>query len=204
MMNEEPLNTFYKWLEKTLDAQLLKLKKYCSHKHYIWDEDLLQQTIWLVADNIIKKGGLQDMSEQGLDNFFFVSFINNLSRKYSYSYNKKRDDNISDDNGLFSVHEEYLNNQQQVEEKIKNDMREDFCTIRILEEVENQYGNEISHIFAQKYLMGNTYSEVIRKNPNVKDLKKRLLEAKQYIKEKFSREKLNKEFEQFLDEISLS
>lgn len=199
----EPLNTFYNWLVKNHDEQKDKLKKYCSHKHYKWDEDLMQQTIWLVADNIIKKGGLQDMSEQGIDNFFFISFINNLSRKYSYSYNKKRDNNITDDNGLFSAHEEWLNNQQQVKQKIKNDMREDFCTIRILEEVENQYGNELAHVFAQKYLMGNTYSEVIRKNPNVKDLKKRLLEAKQYIKEKFSRDKLNKEFEQFLDDISL-
>ena len=198
------LDIFYEWLVKNYYAQLLKLKKYCSNKHYTWMDDIFSETIWLVSDNIIKKGGLTDMSDKGIDNFFFISFINNLSRHYSYSYNKKRDNNITDDCGLFSAHEEWLNNQQQVEQKIKNDMREDFCTIRILEEVENQYGNEISHIFAQKYLMGNTYSQVIKKNPQVKDLKKRLLEAKKYIKEKFSREKLNKEFEQFLDEISLA
>ena len=197
------LDIFYRWLENNYDAQLLKLKKYCSNKHLTWMDDIFSETIWLVSDNIIKKGGLTDMSDKGIDNFFFISFINNLSRHYSYSYHKKRDQNITDDNGLFYWWEEEKNKQITTEQKIKNDLQEDFSAMRILEIVEKKFGNELAHIFAQKYLHGNTYSQVIKKNPQVKDLKKRLLEAKKYIQDNLSRKKLREEFQDFLDELSL-
>ena len=201
MMNE-PLNTFYNWLIKNHDEQKDKLKKYCSHKHYIWDDDIFQETIWLVSDNIIKKNGLSDMSDKGIENFFFISFRNNLCRKYAYNYLKKRDNNIYD-NKLLALYEEHLNKAVPTEQKIWDDLKEDFYVMRCLEEIEKEFGNAVAHCYAEKYLHQMTYSDVIKKNPHIKDLKKKLLEAKQYIREKYTRETLKEEFEKFIEETNL-
>lgn len=207
MNNEKYLQEFFNWIEKNYYNQLDKMRRFCSHKKYNYSpeyiDEVFQETIKLVANRIIRKGKLKDMTTDGIDDFFFISFTNNLTRDSKRSFFCKRDGNINDDNGLNLAHESFLSSEKTQEEKINKDALEDFCAIRILEEVEAKYGNEVAHAFAQKYLNSETYSKVIRKNPEIQDLKKKLLTAKEYIKEKYSRKKLNEEFKQFMADISL-
>ena len=205
MNNEKFLQIFFQWIEQNYFAQLDKMRRFCSHKKYNYSpeyvEEVFQETIKLVANRIIRKGKLKKMDDEGIDDFFFISFTNNLTRDSKRSFFCKRDGNINDDNGLSQVHEDYVNSQYPTNMKILNDLKEDYMAMRVLEEVENKYGNEIAHAFCQKYLQGNTYSKVIKKNPAIQDLKKKLLTAKQHIKEHFNRKKLEQEFKQFLSEV---
>lgn len=202
MQNEEHLEIFWNWLNRNHDSNTDKLKKYCSHNHFKWDENVYNETVKLIANRILRKGALKNMSDSSIDDFFFISFKHNLTRDSKRSFFCKRDANINDHNGLSQAHENYLHNSITTEQKIINDLREDFSALRILEEVEQAFGNEVAHSFAMKYLQGKTYSEVIRKNKNVKDLKAKLLAAKAYIKEKLSRDQLEEEFSKFLEEMN--
>lgn len=208
MNNEKYLQIFFKWIKVNYDYQLEKMKKFCVNKRYNYSQDyveeVFEETIKLIANRIIRKGKLKNMTTDGIDDFFFISFRNNLTRDSKRSFFCKRDGNINDDNGLNLAHESFLSSEKTPEEKIYKDTLEDFCTIRILEEIEKKYDSSLAHAFALKYLQGKTYSETIRLCPYVKDLKNRLLEAKTFIRNNFSREKLRSEFKEFMEEISLS
>lgn len=199
MQNEQELEIFWNWLNRNHDSNTDKLKKYCSHNHFKWDENVYNETVKLIANRILRKGALKDMSDDGINDFFFISFKHNLTRDSKRSFFCKRDANINDHNGLSNAQECYLNSLIPIEEKLKSDMKEDFSAIRILEEIENKFGNEVAHAFALKFLNGKTYSETIKLCPNLKDCKKKLLDAKTYIRDNFSREKLDDEFNDFLE-----
>ena len=79
--------------------QLLKNKyrKFCKEKDYQWDEDIYSDTILKCYEAIERKGKMEDPSDQGIENYFFRSFKQNLQREKQYCRVSKRDLNIKSD-----------------------------------------------------------------------------------------------------------
>ena len=74
-----------------------KYARYCKENNIQWDEDTFSDTILKCYDAIKKKGGLDDCTDQGIENYFFKSFKMNIMREKQYARNMKRDLNVEAD-----------------------------------------------------------------------------------------------------------
>ena len=84
---------------KCMEDNYMKLiqicKDVCNKNREEYSEDILNDTVVQVHKIILKKGKLDDMSEDGILRYFVRSYVNNLRCEKRYAYNKKRDNNIS-------------------------------------------------------------------------------------------------------------
>ena len=118
--------------------QLLKNKyrKFCKEKDYQWDEDIYSDTILKCYEAIERKGKMEDPSDQGIENYFFRSFKQNLQREKQYCRVSKRDLNIKSDD-INQLYEEWFNYTKDTStNKIKRDLFKDFGILYIMMKVE--------------------------------------------------------------------
>lgn len=94
-MNDAEL--FLNYVGENYDKLLLTMKKYSINKTGKFDEDIFSDTILRCYDNIVKKQFLKDGTPQGIQNFIFKAFSNNILREKQYARNAKRveTDNLS-------------------------------------------------------------------------------------------------------------
>ena len=93
MSNEEQIQLFYNFLENNYTQLQKKYKQMCFLNHMTYDEDTLQETVLKVVD-IIKRKGLKDESEKGIENYFFQSFKFNTYQTHLQQSKQLKDDNI--------------------------------------------------------------------------------------------------------------
>lgn len=186
---------FLNYIGENYDRLKNHLKKYSLNKIAQFDEGIFHQTIVRCYDNIEKKLYLQDPTPQGIENFLFKAFANNIIREKQYARVAKRVE-TEDFTGFLTKRDKSDNS---TEEKLKQDLYEDFAILFILEKIENTLSYEHCHLFALKHLEGLTYSQICKKSKS-KGTREKILEASDYVRENITKEQIDNAFKRFYEE----
>lgn len=171
-----------------------KYWKFCQEKQYTWDEDIFSDTILKCYDCIVKKGGLKDKTPQGIENYFFMAFKNNIMNERRYSRIKKRDNNISSDN-INELYENWYNsNFSDARVKITNDLYKDFSILYIMTQVEDNFDNEHFYLFRVKTLVPEMTFKKLAETTKIKASRRKVIEVTHWIKEHIRKEDIRKLF----------
>ena len=172
-----------------------KYRRFCKEKDYEWDEDIYSDTIIKCYEAIERKGKLDDATEQGIENYFFRSFKQNIHREKQYCRNAKRDLNVKNDD-INALYEEYYNaNNSSSENKIKSDLWKDFAVLYIMHIVEDNFDNEHTYLFKLKTLIPNMTYKTLQKKTNIKSSRQKVVTVKNWVKENISKDDVNKAFQ---------
>lgn len=170
---------------------------FCNNKNYKFDADIFQDTILKCYNLINKQGYLKDTSEQGIKNYFFMSFKQNLKREAQYARNQKRDGNVVNIN---AANEKYQNSKLTAEEKLKSDLRKDFFTLYLLSKAEEHFDGEHFYLFRLKTFTNMTYAKLSEKT-GIKGVRQKVVDVKNWLKQNVSKEEIEKAFEETYGDI---
>lgn len=165
---------------------------FCNNKNYKFDDDIFQDTILKCYNLITKQGYMKDTSEQGMKNYFFMAFKQNLQRETQYARNQKRDGNIVN---LNAANERFQNSKLTQKEKLLNDLRKDFFTLYLLRKVEEHFDGEHFYLFRLKTFTSMTYAK-LAEHTGVKGVRQKVVDVKNYLKNNVSKEEIEKAFEE--------
>lgn len=200
MTNDENAKAFLAWVGNNYERIKKKYMKFCSVKHYEWDEDIFASTYLKVHDKILKNG-IDDNTEQGFENYFFLSFRNNVKREGQYARNAKRDSNVTS-NDLNELYEIWFNKSYDSSKtKLLSDLYKDFAALYILLNVEQHFGSEYLTLFREKYFNSKTYKEIKQRYPNVSKTRDKIIETKAWVIENIKKDDINKLFEELYNEF---
>lgn len=164
---------------------------FCNNKNYKFDADIFQDTILKCYKLIEKQGYLKDTSEQGIKNYFFMAFKQNLQREAQYARNQKRDGNVVNIN---AANERYQSSKLTAEEKLKSDLYKDFATLYLLHKVEDNFDGEHFYLFRMKTFTNMTYAK-LSEHTGIKGVRQKVVDAKNWLKQNVKEEDIRKEFE---------
>ena len=172
-----------------------KYHKFCKEKDYEWDEDIYSDTILKCYEAIERKGKLDDTTNQGIENYFFRSFKQNIQREKQYCRVAKRDMNVKSDE-INTLYEEWYNaNHSSSINKIKSDLYKDFATLYIMNAVEENFDSEHFHLFKLKtFIPAMTYKK-LQQTTNIRGSRQKVVDVKNWLKENISKEEVNKAFQ---------
>ena len=183
---------FLKEIGNVLPALKPKMKAFCTSTNQKWDEDVFADTIVKCYNAIKKKGGLNDITPKGIENYFFQSFAINIKREAQYSRNSKRDDS----GDLFGEYELFQERNITEAEKVESDLYKDFAVLYLLKRAEEQFDPETFYLFNLKFIGQYTYKE-LQKHVKAKAIRQRVAEVKKWLKENVTRDEVNEAFNQF-------
>ena len=185
--------TFINYINDHYDELYYKYRQFCKEKNYAWDEDIFQDTILKCYEAIERKGKLEDTSNQGIENYFFISFKMNLKREGQYARNQKRDLNYSSEK-ISSAYEDFYNKTKTPAiDKIKNDLFVDFSTLYIMMKIEDNFDNEHFYLFKLKTLCGYTYKQLADKT-RIKGVRQKVLDVKNWLRDNVKKEEVKDAF----------
>lgn len=171
-----------------------KYRRFCIEKQYDWDEDIFSDTILSCYTAIEKKGSLNDKTNQGIENYFFRSFKQNLQREKQYCRVSKRDTNYNSDN-INEVYEEWYNeNNSPAKIKLLNDLWKDFATLYILTKVEDNFDAEHFRLFRLKYLVPSMTYKKLQEKTQAKKCRQKVVDVKNWIRDNVSKQEIKKVF----------
>lgn len=177
-----------------------KYWKFCHEKQYDWNEDIFSDTILKCYDCIQKKGKLKDKTQQGIENYFFKAFKNNILNEKRYSRNKKRDHNISSDN-INDIYELYYNKTNDPAiQKIRSDLFKDFAILYIMASVEDNFDSEHFYLYKVKTLGNLTFGK-LAETTNIKASRKKVIEVQRWVKSNIKKEEIRKTFFEIYGDI---
>lgn len=178
--------------------QLLKNKyrRFCKEKDYDWDEDIFSDTILKCYEAIRKKGKLDDTTNQGIENYAFRSFKQNVQREKQYCRVAKRDMNVTSDD-VNTLYEDWYNTHQDSStNKIKSDLYKDFSTLYIMKSVEDNFDEEYFYVFKLKMLIPDMTYKKLQEKTKIKGCRQKVVEVKNWLKDNLKKEEVNKAFQQ--------
>ncbi len=170
---------------------------FCNNKNYKFDADIFQDTIIKCYNLIDKQGYLKDKTEQGIKNYFFMAFKQNILRESQYARNLKRDNNIIN---LSSANEHYQNSKLTQEEKLKSDLYKDFAALYLLKQVEDNFDAEHFYLFRLKTFTNMTYAKLAEKT-GIKGVRQKVVDVKNWLKNNVKQEDIRKEFDDIYGEL---
>ena len=165
---------------------------FCNNKNYKFDDDIFQDTILKCYNLITKQGYMKDTSEQGMKNYFFMAFKQNLQRETQYARNQKRDGNIVN---LNTANERFQNSKLTQKEKLLNDLRKDFFTLYLLRKVEENFDGEHFYLFRLKTFTNMTYAK-LAEHTGAKGVRSKVVDVKNWLKSNVTKEEIEKAFEE--------
>ena len=168
-----------------------RFQAFCNNKNYKFDEDIFQDTI-LKCYNLINRKGLEDISDKGIENYFFMSFKQNLQRESQYARNQKRDDNVVNITGAYS---EYLNSLLTQKEKLKSDLYKDFATLYLLSKAEEHFDSEHFYLFRLKTFDKTMTYQKLQEKTQIKGVRQKVIDVKNWLKHNVSQSEVRREFE---------
>lgn len=186
-------DTFINYINDHYKDLYYKYRQFCKEKDYEWSEDIFQDTILKCYQTIEKRGKLKDTSNQGIENYFFLSFKTNTQREKQYARNMKRDLNYSAEKVSEAYENWYNNTHTSSNEKLKMDLWKDFSTLYIMTRVEETFDAQHFYLFKLKYLCEMTYSQVCEK-AQVRGCRQKILEVKQWLKDNVKKEEIKEAF----------
>lgn len=187
------INDHYKELENKYCA-------YCKQNNYKWDWDIFQDTILKCYEAIGKKGILNDTTNQGIENYFFISFKLNIKREGQYARNQKRDLNFSSENINETYEKWYNENNSSSREKLVADLWTDFSILYIMRTVEDQFDEEHFYLFKLKTLCGYTYKQ-LQEHTQAKKCRQKVVEVKNWLKANVTKDKIKEAFGDIYSDI---
>ena len=168
-----------------------RFKAFCLDKKYDFSEDIFQDTI-LKCYKLIERKGLEDISDKGIENYFFMSFKQNLQREKQYARNQKRDNNIVDLSGAYSSYLDTLLTQR---EKLQSDLYKDFATLYLLSKAEEHFDYEHFYLFRLKTFDKNMTYAKLQDKTGLKGVRQKVVDVKNWLKNNVSQSEVRKEFE---------
>lgn len=191
---------FINYINDHYDLLRNKYRKFCQEKHYEWDEDIFSDTIIKCYDAIERKGSLNDVSDQGIQDYFFRSFKQNVQREKQYCRVAKRDFNLSSDEVEMLYEEQYNRLNDSSTQKLKNDLYVDFATLYIMRKVEEHWDGEHFYLFKLKTLCNLTYKELQEKS-HMKGCRQKFLNVKNWVKENITKDEINQAFYELYSDL---
>lgn len=186
-MFQKELELYDEVIAKHFEEYQRKMKNFCFLNGLDYDEDTLQDTYLKVRD-IISRKGIKDKTEQGILNYFFLAFRNNLYQTHLQNSKKLIDKNAD----VFQciIEDEDTIEQDEQRAQFLEDVKR-----YIINEVKNNFDYISYSIFRLRYLFTingkqPTFKE-IKRITGVQDTRKRLLEVTQWIKTNISKDKIN-------------
>lgn len=190
--NREIADNYFKWLSKHYNHLKYKYINFCREKGYVWDEDIFSETYLRIYESICRKG-LEDTSDQGFDNYTFISFKLNLKRDKMYARNQKRDRNVDSDS-INELYESWFNdNNISAMDKVKSDLFKDFSILYIMTVVEDNFDQEDFYLFRIKTLGNLTYKQLQDKT-KIKASRQKVINVKNFLKENVKKEDIKSAF----------
>lgn len=190
----EDKTRFINYINDHYNQLKLKYRRFCIEKDYQWDEDIFSDTILSCYSAIEKKGKLNDTSNQGIENYFFRSFKQNLQREKQYCRVSKRDLNYSSAN-INEVYEEWYNeNNSPAKTKLLNDLWKDFATLYILTRVEDNFDAEHFRLFRLKYLVPSMTYKKLQEKTQAKKCRQKVVNVKNWVKDNVTKQEIKKVF----------
>ena len=170
-----------------------KYINFCKEHNYVFDEDIFSDTILKCYEAIDKKGKLEDTTDQGIQNYFFISFKMNLKREGQYARNVKRDRNVDSDS-INDLYESWYNdNNVSAMEKIKSDLFKDFSVLYIMTCVEDNFDTEHFYLFKLKTLGNLTYKQLQDKT-KIKASRQKVINVKNWLKDNVTKDMIKSAF----------
>lgn len=186
-------NKFIKYINDHYDLLKNRYRRFCSEKHYDWDDDIFGDTIVKCYDAIERKGGLNDHTDQGIEDYFFRSFKQNLQREKQYCRVAKRDYNVTSDEVNQLYEDKYNRDNDSSLIKLKNDLYIDFATLYIMQRVEQEFDGEHFLLFRLKTLCNLTYRQLQDKT-RLRGVRQKFLTVKNWVKSNVSKQEVNDAF----------
>lgn len=188
-------NIFMKYINDNYQLLKNKYRKFCSEKHYDWDEDVFSDTILKCHDAIKRKGKLEDKTAQGIENYFFRSFKQNIQREKQYCRVSKRDLNITSDN-INNIYEDWYNkfNDSSIN-KIKSDLYKDFSVLYIMHKVEEEFDGEHFYLFKLKSLMPDMTYKKLQAKTHCTSCRQKVVDVKNWVKQNISKKEITDAFQ---------
>lgn len=154
-----------------------------------WSEDAFQDTVVLCYETIQRRG-IRDKSDQGIRNYFFNALKMNVLHEAVLPYNSRKVDD-----------EELVNNydpldERECEQKVKEQLFNDFAVVRILELAEANCDPLSFYCYRLKFLMDKMPYQRLVNITKIKSAKARVKSVIEWIKENVTEEELRKEFEE--------
>lgn len=191
---------FIRHISEHYDELKAKYKTFCGQNNYQWDEDIFSDTIVKCYDAIAKKGALNDKTDQGIQNYFFISFKMNIKREGQYARNMKRDLNVTSDN-INDVYEEWYNeNHTTSRQKLLSDLWKDFSVLYIMSVVEENFPPEDFYLFRLKTLCSYTYKQ-LQEATKEKRVRQRIVDIKNWLKANVKKDDVKEVFNQIYGDL---
>lgn len=175
-----------------------RFQAFCNDKNYTFDPDIFQDTILKCYQLIDKQGYMKDTTDKGIENYFFMSFKQNLQRESQYARNMKRDNNIVN---LAGANEVYLNSLLTEQEKLKSDLYKDFATLYLLKQVEDNFDTEHFYLFRLKVFDKTMTYRKLSEKTGIKGCRQKVVDCKNWLKQNVKQEDIRKEFDAIYGEI---
>lgn len=172
---------------------------FCNNKNYKFDPDIFQDTIIKCYNLIEKQGYLKDKTPQGIKNYFFMAFKQNLQRESQYARNQKRDNNVTN---LSQANEAFQNSKLTEQEKLKSDLYKDFATLYLLKQVEYNFDSEHFYLFRLKMFTNMTYAK-LAEHTGIKGVRQKVVDVKNWLKQNVKQEDIRKEFQEIYGDLFL-
>lgn len=179
-MYEEDVELFNKIIAEHYLSYQRKMKQWCFQNSTTYDEDVLSETYLKCADRI-SRVGIEDKTEQGILNYFFIAF-----KKNTYQHYLQQQKNMVDQNAdVFSL----LLEDTPLEEIEQAAQHQELLVKTILDEIRENFDEIDYHIFRLRYLFqvdGKFLNyKQIKAMTNIPDTRKRLMRMNAYIRSKF-------------------
>lgn len=161
----------------------------CSKEMTDFNEDIFHTTI-INCYSTILKSGITDLTVQGMKNYLFRAFKQNIKREAVYSRNRCRDTSKTDSD-IFHM----LDNVEDGVDNVLKQKMDDYTVMKILDMVEDRFDTISFYCFRLKWLMPSmTYSR-LRDITKVKDCKKRCNEIMRWCKENINKNEIITDFD---------
>ena len=184
---QDEVDKFNQVISQHYEEYQRKLKQFCFQNALTYDEDTLQET-YLKVQDIISRKGIKDNTEQGILNYFFLSFRNNLYQAHLQTQKKLVDANVN-------VYDLLLLDENDSEKEEQRRQYADLARQYILKQVEENFDSISYSIFRLRYLLlidgkSLTFNQ-IKELTQVPDTRKRLLEVQAWAKRNITKEAIN-------------
>jgi len=185
---------FLEYINDNYEILKNKYKTMCIQNQLNWDEDVFSNTILSCYNAINKKGKLDDTSNQGIENYFFRSFKQNVQRERQYCRVSKRDLNYNSDS-INLAYENWFNDTKDTAiNKIRSDLYKDFATLYIMHRVEDEFDAEHFRLFNLKTLIPDMTYKKLQEKTKCTSCRQKVIDVRNWVRNNVSKAEIKKAF----------
>ena len=174
--NQADADLFMETIGKNYEALKVGCRANQLKSNKPWSEDAFQDTVVLCYETIQRRG-IRDKSDQGIRNYFFNAFRMNVLHEAVLPYNSRK----VDDEDLVNNYDPL--DERDCEQKVKEQLFNDFAVVRILELAEANCDPLSFYCYRLKFLMDKMPYQRLVNITKIKSAKARVKSVIEWIKE---------------------